>query len=170
MVARAKPEMSGGPSFRSSGGTETPVGSTVVPGEPSIKSPQGVRLATTSPRGISSAVQTRGSVLELASKIKGIPVRVLLDSGATGNFISDNVVTELALHIDHEEAGEQLTLADGSQVQASGHVTFPLRCGYYKGKITARVFPNLHKELILGIPWLTTENPDIDWTRGKFTV
>ena len=65
-------------------------------------------------------------MLELASKIKGIPVRVLLDSGATGNFISDNVVTELGLSIDHEEAGEQLTLADGSQVQASGHVTFPL--------------------------------------------
>ena len=112
-------------------------------------------------------MQTRGSMLELASKIKGIPVRVLFDLGATVNFISDNVVTELALPIDHEESGEQLTLANGSQVQASGHVTFPLRCGYYKGKIIARVFPNLHKELILGIPWLAAENPDIDWMMGK---
>ena len=64
-------------------------------------------------------------MLELASKIKGILVWVLLDLGAIGNFISDNVMTELGLQIDHEEYGAQLTLIDGSQVQALGHVTFP---------------------------------------------
>ena len=32
------------------------------------------------------------------------------------------------------------------------------------------MFPNVHKELILGIPWLAAENPDIDWTTGKVTV
>ena len=44
--------------------------------------------------------------MELASKIKGIPVRVLLDSGAIGNFISDNVVTELGLQVDQKEHKE----------------------------------------------------------------
>ena len=37
-------------------------------------------------------------------------------------------------------------------------------------KLTARVFPNLHKEIILGIPWLVKANPNIDWTAGRVTV
>ena len=37
-----------------------------------------------------------------------------------------------------------------------------MNCGDYKGKIVARVFPNLHKECILGIPWLEYKNPILD--------
>ena len=53
--------------------------------------------SATGPEGISSAVRIRGSVLELAGWIKGHPVKVLIDSGATGNFISDNTVAELEM-------------------------------------------------------------------------
>ena len=45
-----------------------------------------------------------------------------------------------------------------------------MNCGDYKGRIVAKVFPNLHKECILGIPWLEYENPIIDWTRRQVTV
>lgn len=34
----------------------------------------------------------------------------------------------------------------------------------------ARVFPNLHKEIILGIPWLREINPVIDWTQHHVKV
>ena len=37
-------------------------------------------------------------------------------------------------------------------------------------KITARVFPNLHKEVILGMPWLIQENLAIDWARGQVQI
>ena len=47
--------------------------------------------------GISSAVRIRGSVLELSGWVKERPIRVLIDSGATGNFISDELVTALRL-------------------------------------------------------------------------
>ena len=43
-----------------------------------------------------------------------------------------------------------------------GYVQFVMNCRDYKGRIVARVFPNLHKEWILGIPWLEYENPIID--------
>ena len=36
---------------------------------------------------IVSAVRLRGSVIELSSRVKERPVKILLDSGATGNFI-----------------------------------------------------------------------------------
>ena len=45
-----------------------------------------------------------------------------------------------------------------------------MHCGDYKGRIVARVFPNLRKECILGIPWLEYENPIIDWTRRPVTI
>ena len=45
-----------------------------------------------------------------------------------------------------------------------------MKCGDFKGKIVARVFPNLHKECILGIPWLEYENPIIGWTRRHVTI
>ena len=58
-------------------------------------------------------------------------------------------------------------MADGSKLKTEGQVQFTLRCGGYKGKICARVFPNLHKEIILGIPWLSQVNPVIDWAERR---
>ena len=50
-----------------------------------------------------------------------------------------------------EDDFEHLTLADGSKVHLQGYVQFVLHCGNYKTKALARVFPNLHEELTLGI-------------------
>ena len=48
---------------------------------------------------IVSAVRLRGSVIELSSRVKERPVKVLLDSGTTGNFISDAMATALKLKL-----------------------------------------------------------------------
>ena len=103
---------------------------------------------------ISSAVRIRGSVLELAGRVNGYPARVLIDSGATGNFISDRLITAMELNIEPEDDEEELTLADGSVVRAKGIAHFQLHCGKFKHKVSARIFPNLNKEIILGMPWL----------------
>ena len=50
-------------------------------------------------------------------------------------------------------------MADGSKLRMEGRVQFTLRCGNYKERILARVFPDLHKEIILGIPWLEKPIP-----------
>ena len=75
------------------------------------------------------------------------------------------MVTSLQLPIREEEDFHELTLADGTVVPTAGYVQFVMNCGDYKGRIMARVFSNLHKECILGIPWLEYENPIIDWTQ-----
>ncbi len=120
--------------------------------------------------GVSSTVQTRGTVLELAGKVKRRPVRILLDSGSTGNFVSAQVCTALKLKIEKDEAPEELSLADGSMTQTEGRVQFKFKCGEYVGTVRAGVFPHLHKEMILGIPWLKQENPQINWTQGIVLV
>ena len=53
----------------------------------------------------------------------------------------------------------ELEMADGSVMEIEGKFQLEIRYGKYKGKLIVSVFPNLHKELILEIPWLITNNP-----------
>ena len=167
-VERAVPGVSYGPSPRSVVDADATARPGVPAGEPLSESPR--ESGPAPDQGISSAVRIQGSVLELAGRVKRRPIKVLIDSGATGNFVSDQVVTALRLKVRPESQFEELTLADGSMVKATGYVQFQLDCGDYRGQITARVFPNLHKEIILGMPWLIQANPTIDWTSGRVTV
>ena len=61
-------------------------------------------------------------------------------------------------------------MADGTVVKTEGRVQFVLKCGGYRGQISAQVFPNMNKPMILGIPWLSKENPHIDWTQATVVV
>ena len=108
--------------------------------------------------------------MELSSSVQNRPVKMLLDSGATGSFVSDAIIIALGRPVREEEDFHELTLADGTVVPTAGHVQFVMNCGDYKGRIVARVFPNLHKECILGIPWLEYKNPIIEWTRRQVTI
>lgn len=119
---------------------------------------------------ISSAVRIHGRVLELAGRVRQNAIRVLLDSGATGNFVSTQFVAAIGLSVQPDPEWEEVTLADGSTLKTEGRVQFTMRCGGYKSQILARVFPNLHKEMILGIPWLEQANPHIDWKQRRVIV
>ena len=77
-----------------------------------------------------------------------------MDSGSTGNYISDRCLTALNIPVVPEDEYENLTLADGLVMQVQGYAQFVMRCGDFKCPIIARVFLNLHEELILGMPWL----------------
>ena len=119
---------------------------------------------------ISSAVRIHGHVLELACRVRQNAMRALLDSGSTGNFVSTQFVAAVGLSVQPDPEWEEVTLADGSTLKTEGRVQFTMKCGGYKGKILARVFPHLHKEVILGVPWLIKANPAIDWTQRRVTV
>ena len=97
-------------------------------------------------------------MLELSSLVQKCP----MNSVATSNFVSDSMVTALGLLVQEEEDFHELTLADGTVLPTAGYVQFVMNCGDYKGRIVAMVFPNLHKECILGMPWLEYKNPIID--------
>ena len=167
LVDRAEPEMSDGLPSRSLAVQGGSTGPRVVAGGSHSESPhQGGPVD----EDIVSAVHLRGCVLELSSLVQKRPLKMLLDSGATGNFVSDAMVTALGLPVREEEDFHELTLADGTVVPTTGYVQIVMNCGDYKGRIAARVFPNLHKECILGIPWLEYENPIIDWTRRQVMI
>ena len=103
--------------------------------------------------GISSVVHIHGQDLELAGVAREKPVRVLIDSRSSNNYISALAYTAWGLVLMLDEDNEEgVTLAHGAKVQTEGHVQFQLQCGEYKRMTHARVFPLLHKEFILGLP------------------
>ena len=153
MVAAAGSEMVSGRPSRSAGvsaeNTAFPIGPA---GEPLEMSP-GDRPTELQRAGISLVVRLRGAVVELRARVRGGQLRSLVDSGSTGNYISDRCLAALNIPVVPEDEYEDLTLADGSVVQAKGYAQFMLRCGDFKCPIIARVFPNLQQELILGMLW-----------------
>ena len=83
---------------------------------------------------ISSAIRIRGIVIALAGKVQGRNIRVFVDSGSTGNYISAQCQAGLDLEVRLEREFERLTLADGSEVHVQGYVRFGLHCGDYHCK------------------------------------
>ena len=61
-------------------------------------------------------------MIELSSSVKKRLVKMLLDSSAIGNFISDAMATALKLQIQDDEDFHELTLADGTIVPTAGYV------------------------------------------------
>ena len=102
--------------------------------------------------GVDSSSKTpRRRTLELAARIGRQPLRVLVDSGSTGNYSDARECTARGIKIEVEDKPEELKMADGTMVQTEGRVQFVLKCGGYRGKISAWVFPNMNKQMILGI-------------------
>ena len=60
--------------------------------------------------------------LELAGRIRKGPVHMLIDSGATGNYISAQECTTRRIKIEREQGGKELTMANGSSVKTLGRV------------------------------------------------
>ena len=81
--------------------------------------------------GISSVVRIRGIVVTLAGRVRVRSLRVLIDSGLTGNYLSAWCQTALELKVKLEDEFERLTLADGREVHVLGYVQFVLHRGNY---------------------------------------
>ena len=141
-----------------------------------VASPNSVPGGTTvevgeSMAGVDSSSRTpKRRTVELVARIGRRPMCVLVDSRSTGNYIDARECTTRRIKIEAEDRSEELKMADGTVVIAEGRVQFVLKCEGYRGQISARVFPNMNKPMILGIPWLSKENPHIDWTQAIVAV
>ena len=87
--------------------------------------------------GLDSTSRTQRNTLELAGRIGKKPLKVLIDSGSTGNYISTQECVARGLRIDPGRAceREELRMANGSVVQTAGSVKILLKCGAYHGVV-----------------------------------
>jgi len=93
----------------------------------------------------------------------------MIDSRATGNFISNTFVTKNYIPYQAKEKPYELTIADKSPSNyRDGWVQMEtkestLAIGQYSEQINLDIMWISRHNIILGIPWLKTHNPHIDW-------
>ena len=111
--------------------------------------------------------------LEKLENHKGVVVRVLLDSGATGLFMDITFAQEKRFKMEKLKKPLLVRNIDG-MVNTGGAIMHQVECNmFFKGHIErARMdVYNLGKtEVILGMPWLVAYNPEIDWEKREVRI
>ena len=114
--------------------------------------------------------------LKIRIQLAGVTALAMINSGATGNFMSRKFVTNHKIPGLPKERLYQLTVVDGTLLnQDEGMVKeeTPSLISQIHGKVLGRITCDLvsipHK-VILGIPWLEKVNPSIDWNSQKITI
>jgi hypothetical protein len=101
--------------------------------------------------------------IEFVGNLSGREIRVLLDSGASANFISDKIVHELALPTASISSPVTVRVADGRTSVVQSNVTTDLSVGSLHFRVTCLPTELYHYDVVLGKPWLTMFNPVVNW-------
>lgn len=122
---------------------------------------------------IATTVQPRYRTIIILGEINENKLRILLDSGATGNHLHPDVVKRL--QIQQHETTEWVSIygINGQPVmQGYRKKTEPvlLKSGPYATTITFDVTMMNGYDAVLGMPWLQEQNPVIDWTTGTVSI
>ena len=113
-----------------------------------------------------AATPPSSALIKLRGSIGSRPAVVLIDSGATGNFVASKFVSAAKLLL---KAGPPSTasLANGQPQDASGVVCgVAVRIGSYTDRMDFNVTDLAGYDAILGMPWLEQYDVKPDW-RGK---
>ena len=108
--------------------------------------------------------------LEKLENHKGVVVKALLDSGATGLFMDAQFAKKRGFKLEKLKNSLLVRNMDGT-VNVGRAIIHQVECNmFFKGhieKVRMDVY-NLGKtEVILGMLWLAVHNPEIDWEKGK---
>ena len=103
--------------------------------------------------------------------IAGKSVKIMVDSGSAGDFISQHVVDRLGLNTQRSGVSSKVQLADGTQLDLDTTTSkLLLTMGTHLEHTKLSVLPLEGHEVILGRPWLQRWNPTIDWRQGTMCV
>ena len=108
-----------------------------------------------------------GVLLVVPVRVNGQLCQGLVDSGATRSFISIGTVTKYQMECQAEDTF--LELGNGEKILSKGKVKDAhVVTGGVSGKFDLTVTKLLHQvDVVLGLNWLQTINPVIDWKSSK---
>ena len=108
--------------------------------------------------------------MEKIENHKGVLVKALLDSGATGMFANKKFVEKNGFKLEKLERPVRIRNIDGMG-NSGGLVTHEIKVNvYYQGHVERMKLDvcNLERtEVILEMPWLAAHNPEINWETGE---
>ncbi|QRW22881.1 Retrotransposable element Tf2 protein [Rhizoctonia solani] len=100
------------------------------------------------------------------------PIKTLIDSGATSNFISPSLVEKLKIPKTQLENPQVVRMLDGT-ISQTGCIWYQVQlmvlANGHPHTIPFLVCPIGNTPAILGMTWLTSESPLIDWQQGLVT-
>ena len=99
------------------------------------------------------------------------PVLLLVDCGASSNFVSTEFIKNNNLRISTASTVNTVTLADGSQQVSCGTLEHAcITIGTYTDHFDFTVLPLPKYDAILGQSWLQSLNPNIDWIKQSISL
>jgi deoxyuridine 5'-triphosphate nucleotidohydrolase len=97
------------------------------------------------------------------------PVRILIDSGAMGNFVSKQAADKFSFAL-HHVSNIPIIFANGATGVCNKAASAAyLRFENHEERIDLRVVSLPHHDIILGKPWLEKWNPHINWRTHTIT-
>lgn len=107
----------------------------------------------------------------LQGTVQGHMARVLVDSGASRNFVNDDFLTLCQVSTTKLPQRIRVRNAHGGIVHTRQSANLPLQINTFKDTIEDCVATCLAGyDIILGKPWLTRHNPDINWKNNTVMV
>ena len=114
-------------------------------------------------------MQEDTDLLTLQGRIQGNPVKVMIDSGASGMYLNKETAKRLKIITSPTEA-KKLIVADGTTQEINRKTHISLQMGNYLEELDLNIANIPQHEIILGKQWLQKNNPTIDWRTGTVTI
>jgi len=92
----------------------------------------------------------------------------MIDSGASGNFISKRLVDKYGIATRKKKKGYELIAVDGSPLPNVDNETIllPMAVQQHYEEVVLDIVEMARHDIVLGTPWLKQHNPNIDWRTG----
>lgn len=96
------------------------------------------------------------NTIKLKGFVRGVPILILVNSGATHNFISSKLVTAMGIQIE-DTCPMRIKMGDGHKVITTGACKgVELKLGALQFSIDALLFALEGIDVVLGMSWLTS--------------
>ncbi len=103
---------------------------------------------------------------------QSFPVKILMDSGAAGNFISSRTLAGFKIPRRRNDTNYQITSVQGKPLGRglvryhTPEVSLHIGC-FHIERISLLVLEEAVVDVVLGRPWLAKHQPTIDWRSGE---
>lgn len=112
---------------------------------------------------------TDNALITFPTEVNGVPLTVLVDCGASRDFIGSHVISKCSLPVE-SATRVRVRLANGTVSTTA--LQCPLQFSL-QSYTTSRIFTVTELQgydIILGKPWLTQENPGVNWKTHEIKI